>query len=175
MRIARIVRLIAAATIVASAVTVAGDEPRAPQELLPNQVEVAEGILAGGQPSLEQLEALRAAGYRSVLNLRTEGEEGPADEAAEALGLQFERLPIEGSAGLDEDNARRFAALLDSMERPLVVHCGSGNRVGALFALKAYYVDGEDAESAIERGRRAGLTGLEEAVRRQLSADEPDS
>ncbi len=101
----------------ASAVTVAGDEPQAPQELLPNQVEVAEGILAGGQPSLEQLEALRAAGYRSVLNLRTEGEEGPADEAAEALGLQFERLPIAGSAGLDEANARRCSTVWNDVVR----------------------------------------------------------
>ncbi|MDX1645466.1 MAG: sulfur transferase domain-containing protein [Thermoanaerobaculia bacterium] len=174
MRIASITPLIAAVTLLTAA-PATSDEPEAPQELLPNQVEVAEGVLAGGQPSAEQLEALRAAGYRAVLNLRTEREEGPGQETAEAVGLEFERLPIDGSAGLDEANARRFAELLDAMERPLVVHCGSGNRVGALFALKAYYVDGQDAEAALETGRRAGLTGLEEAVRRQLSADASDS
>lgn len=162
-------------TILAVAAVAAAEEPPAPANLLPNQVEVSEGILTGGQPSLEQLESLREAGYHSVLNLRTEGEEGPAREEVEALGMAYERLPIEGESGLDEANARRFAELLEAMDRPLVVHCGSGNRVGALFALKAYYVDGLDVEAALEAGRRAGLTRLEDTVRQRLAAAEPGS
>lgn len=40
-----------------------------------------------------------------------------------------------------------------------------GNRVDALFALESYFVRGRPAEESMARGRAAGLTGLESAVR----------
>lgn len=144
------------------------------EELLPNQVRVSDQILVGGQPSIEQLEALHAAGYRTVLNLRTEQEEGPAGAEAETLGLMFHRLPIAGEDGLDEENARLFATLLEEADGPVVVHCGSGNRVGALFALKAFYVDGMDADEALAVGLASGLTSLEPSVRRHLEQARSD-
>ncbi|MDR5880476.1 hypothetical protein [Caballeronia sp. LZ032] len=52
---------------------------------------------------------------------------------------------------------------------PVIVHCGSGNRVGALFALRAAWVKGVDVPKAIEIGRQHGLTKLEDDVRRILS------
>lgn len=159
----------AASLVLVCGLGLAGEESgEGTPALVPNQVRISDRILAGGQPSLEQLEAIRDAGYRTILDLRTEGENGPGREAVEALGLEFHRLPIAGEAGLSAENARRFATLLEEAEEPLVVHCASGNRVGALFALKAFYVDGLDAEAALEVGREAGLTGLEESVRRHL-------
>lgn len=139
-------------------------------ELLPNAVSPEEGLLAGGQPSVEQLEALKEAGYVSVINLRTDGEGGTGQAEVEELGLTYLALPITGAEGLSEENARAFAALLEEAERPAVVHCGSGNRVGALFALKAFYVDGASAEEALAYGRQSGLTRLEGAVEEHLAA-----
>jgi hypothetical protein len=40
--------------------------------------------------------------------------------------------------------------------------------VGALLALKAFQLDGASAEEALDLGRRAGLKGLEPAVRERL-------
>ena len=51
---------------------------------------------------------------------------------------------------------------------PLLVHCASSNRVGALRALTAS-AHGEALESAITTGKTWGLTGLEPAVRTKLS------
>ena len=47
---------------------------------------------------------------------------------------------------------------------------GSGNRVGALFALKAQYVDGKSTEDALSEGRAHGLKAMEPAVRQLLGA-----
>jgi hypothetical protein len=44
----------------------------------------------------------------------------------------------------------------------------TGSWVGALFALKAFYVHGHGTEEALAHGRAAGLTGLETAVRSNL-------
>jgi uncharacterized protein (TIGR01244 family) len=149
-----------------------GDPSAAPavEALLPNARRPAPNLLTGGQPSAEQLEALAAAGYTTIVDLRTEGEKGaPSDEPerVEALGLSYVRIPVTGAAGLTEEKARELDAVLDSAAGPAVVHCGSGNRVGALLALRAH-LDGATPEAALEHGLDAGLTRFEPAVRELL-------
>ena len=141
----------------------------APADQILNGAMPAEGVLTGGQPSREELTAIAESGYRSVINLRTEGEKGNTDPTfVESLGMDYVDIPIEGADGLTEENARRLAGALEEVEKPVVVHCGSGNRVGALFAMKAYYVDGQPAEEALLIGQQAGMTRLEPAVRQKL-------
>ncbi len=139
---------------------------------IPNARMPLEGVLTGGQPTAEQLAAAAGAGYRTVVNLRTPGELSSWDEASKAaeLGLRYVAIPIAGADDLTADNARKLAELVDDPQAlPVMVHCASGNRVGALFAVKAFHVDGEDAERALEIGREAGVTRLEDAVKGQLS------
>ncbi len=141
----------------------------APAEQILNGVMVGEDVLVGGQPDREQLIAIAEGGYRSVINLRTEGEKGNTDPAfVESLGMDYVEIPIGGTDDLTEENARRLASTLEEVERPVVVHCGSSNRVGALFALKAYYVDGLAAEEALLIGQEAGMTRLEPVIRQKL-------
>jgi hypothetical protein len=53
-----------------------------------------------------------------------------------------------------------------------MVHCASGNRVGALLALRANRLEGASPEDALELGLDAGLTRLEPAVREALGLSE---
>ena len=150
----------------------ATDSQRAPSIDIPNARMPFEGILVGGQPTPEQLEAAAQAGYSTIVNLRPPGENSEWEEASKAaeLGLRYVNIPIAGVEDLNAENAARLAEVVDDpAARPLLVHCGSGNRVGALFALKAFYVDGEDAASALQTGLDTGLTSLEDAVRQRLS------
>ncbi len=142
---------------------------------IPNARRPWPGVLVGGQPTVEQFEAAARAGYRTVVNLRGPGEQGAWDEVPKAaeLGLRYEIIPIADTDGLSADNARKLAEIVDDPEAlPAMVHCASGNRVGALFALKALHVDGENAEKALAIGREAGLTRLEEAVKERLNLPE---
>jgi protein tyrosine phosphatase (PTP) superfamily phosphohydrolase (DUF442 family) len=54
-------------------------------------------------------------------------------------------------------------------DEPVLVHCGSANRVGALIALSEFSETG-DLDKALEAGRAAGLTRLEGTVREVLEA-----
>lgn len=140
------------------------------EELLPAARRPAPDLLTGGQPSAGQLEALAAAGYTTIVDLRAEGEKGaPSDEPeqVESLGLSYVRIPVTGAADLTEEKARELDAVLDSAAGPAVVHCATGNRVGALLALRAR-LDGAAPEAALEHGLDAGLTHLEPAVRELL-------
>lgn len=144
----------------------------APAELLRNGKAPFDDILTGGQPTPEQFQGLADLGYRTVINMRSTGESGSTRASTvEALGMTYVALPIAGAQDVSEANARKLASALEANEHPVVVHCASGNRVGALFALKAYYVDGESAEDALAVGKAAGVTRLEPLVREQLGLE----
>lgn len=133
---------------------------------------VSGNLLAAGQPDEATLRAARDAGYTTVVNLRTDGEPIGFDERAvvEALGMRYLQIPVAGAAGVTDENARALqTAITDAAPRPVLVHCGTANRVGALVAL-ASALDGAELEDAIIDGRRAGLLGLEPTVRSLIAA-----
>jgi protein tyrosine phosphatase (PTP) superfamily phosphohydrolase (DUF442 family) len=76
---------------------------------------------------------------------------------------------VAGAADLTAEKAQELAAALEG-DGPALVHCASSNRVGALLALRAFYVAGASPSDALETGRRAGLSGLEEDVKQRLAA-----
>ena len=141
---------------------------------IPNGRVPMDGLLSGGQPTPEHIEQAARAGYRTVINLREPSEPGFAWEAekVKALGMDYIAFPVAGAASLTRENVERFDAVLDAAlaKGPVLLHCGSGNRDGALLALRAAWLDGMDPERAIELGKAAGLTRLEPAVRALLAA-----
>ncbi len=142
-----------------------------PAALVPNGRQPEMGLLVGGQPSQAQMRSLAKAGYRAVIDLRQPGEPGHWDEAALAkeLSIDYYPLPIGGGDDLSKEKAEEFAAILEKVgDAPTLVHCASGNRVGALFALKAYYIDGVDADKAMAIGKKHGMRSLTAVVKEKL-------
>jgi uncharacterized protein (TIGR01244 family) len=136
---------------------------------VPNAQAPAAGITTGGRPRPEHLEQARAVGVRTVINLCPHAEPCDYDEPAlvAALGMRYLNIPIAGAADLTPDNARQLDAALREAASPTLVHCASGNRVGALFAVRAK-LQGADVEAALAAGRAAGLKAMEPAVRKIL-------
>lgn len=141
------------------------------QLTLPNLKIPRDGVYSCGQPTPEQLKDLHEAGVRSVVNLRAPHEHEWDERAAvEELGMTYYQLPITGPGDITQENARRLSEIMeDEANKPVLIHCGSGNRVGALYALKAYHFDDHDGEEAVEAGRAAGLEQLEPFVRQCLN------
>lgn len=140
-----------------------------------NAVVVEPHLLSSGQFTPEQLARLSELGFRTVIQLRPANEEGSGWEEAKAaeLGLDFVRIPVQGTEGLTEENARKLdEALRRRGPGGTLVACGSGNRVGGLFALRARYCGGRTPEEALEVGRKAGLAKAEPEVRKVLGLSE---
>jgi len=133
---------------------------------LPNASRPEPDVICAGQPDATQLRAVARAGVRRIIDLR-QPDEIDWDEAGavHALGLEYFNLPVAGPDDLTADKAAELDRALAAADGPVLVHCGSANRVGALFALRAFYLHGEESETALEVGRRAGLSGLEAFVR----------
>lgn len=138
---------------------------------LPNRKDPLEGVTTAGQPNAAALAAVADAGYRAVIDLRGAQEDRGLDEKAtvEGLGMSYTALPVEGAAGITYGNAAALDGLLAELPRPVLIHCSSGNRVGALLALRAKS-NGADNEAALALGVSAGLTASKPAVAAKLAA-----
>ena len=113
---------------------------------------------------------LKDSGVKHVIDLTQESESPDFDEEA-ALAeaeIEYDRLPINGADGLTRDNGVAFDRLLASADEPVLVHCGASNRVGAMAALRAGWLQGTGVEESLAIGRSGGLKGLEPAVREWL-------
>jgi protein tyrosine phosphatase (PTP) superfamily phosphohydrolase (DUF442 family) len=130
-------------------------------------------LLTAGQLTEAQLDGLAEAGFENFISLRLADEDGAGWEEAYAASqsVSFTRLPVAGSDGLTLENVQELDRLLDAAgDAPTVLYCGSSNRVGALLALRAFWLDGASAEEALELGRAGGMTRLEPAVDELLAA-----
>ncbi|RYD16136.1 MAG: hypothetical protein EOP90_04900 [Lysobacteraceae bacterium] len=135
----------------------------------------APGVYAGGRIAAGDVASLRAAGIRRVIDLTPDAETPDFDEASavRAAGLDYANLPLGGPNDLTRENVLAFDALMHDATRPVLVHCASGNRVGAMAALRAAWIEGTSADDAIAIGKAWGLTGLEDAVRQRIASGEP--
>ena len=122
-----------------------------------------------GQPA-ETLAIAREAGFVAVIDLRGADEDRGIDEVAavEALGMRYVSLPVHDADDVTFENAAELDRLLREFDGPVLLHCASGNRVGALVALRASAAGASDDE-ALAAGKAAGLTRLEPAVAERLA------
>lgn len=145
--------------------------PLAPAIDIPNAKQVFPGILSGGQPSEAQFQEARQKGYKTIINLRPAAEQGDFNEAqyVKALGLNYINIPVAGADDLTTANNQALhQALSNAGNYPVLLHCASGNRVGALFALDARQRAQLPADRALAIGKQNGLTHLEETVKTLL-------
>ncbi|MDH3614138.1 MAG: sulfur transferase domain-containing protein [Gammaproteobacteria bacterium] len=129
-----------------------------------------DGITSSGQPDEAALRVFANAGYVAIIDMRGPDEDrGLDDERAvvQALGLDYVPFPITGRDEINFDTAKELDGLLRGIDGPVLLHCGSGNRVGAMLALRQS-LHGADDDAAIAYGKDAGLTRLEPLVRERL-------
>jgi protein tyrosine phosphatase (PTP) superfamily phosphohydrolase (DUF442 family) len=130
---------------------------------LPNACQILPTVLTGGQPSASHLAAFKATGGAIVLDLRDPMEPRPLDEPAVAtsLGLEYVNIPVSTGTMTDETMDRILEALRGAGNRPVLVHCGSGNRVGAALVPLLMKDHGLEEEDAVGQAMRVGLRSAE--------------
>jgi len=124
------------------------------------QVHALGDIYLTGQPSVEDLRVLKKQGIETIITLRMPGEV-PWDEAAAVKkeGMKFVSVPFQGP---DELKPKVFDEVLkilrDKKKRgPTVLHCGSANRVGALWYAHRVLEGKLSPEAALKEAKTVGL------------------
>lgn len=128
-----------------------------------NACQAAPGIVTGGQPGKEHLEALKAAGTALVIDLREPMEPRSVDEPATvaALGMEYLNLPVGPHSMNDAVIDSLRAALARTEGKPVLVHCASANRVGGALIPWFMLDQGMEEEDAIDAAMRIGLRSAE--------------
>ena len=116
-------------------------------------------LFLAGQPTQTDISVLKSEGIQRVITLRTEGEVDWDEEAAVLeAGMEFIHIPIGGPESL---NAETFAGLRkllgEAQEHPTLLHCGSANRVGAVWLAHRVLDEGVDLETATKEAKLVGL------------------
>lgn len=156
----------------------AQEQPDNPQKLSSLFIPI-EGLLVGGQPSVEDLGKIKALGFNTIISLRPELEEESEvgyNEQSEAakLGFEFIRIPITDADDLNNKNLSALDMAIEKANGGAFLHCRTGNRVGAMLALRAFRMQQRSYADALALGKNSGMTWLTESVEK-LMQNSPNS
>lgn len=116
----------------------------------------------GGATSPLAFTALKKQGFVSIVNLRLASEAG-ADIAtsrtsAQSVGLKYIHLPLDAESPSPAVVDEFIKVVTDKANQPVYIHCGSANRVGAVWLAKRLVVDKWPTEKATQEAEAIGLS-----------------
>lgn len=118
-----------------------------------NFTRVDSTISIGGALSPEAYAAIERAGYKSVVNLRTDPEPGAnlaeEQEAFKTEGVRYFRLPFSHSTPEAAPIDEFLKVVQDPSNHPMLLHCASGARASMFWAVKRVMVDGWTMDKAM--------------------------
>jgi uncharacterized protein (TIGR01244 family) len=118
-----------------------------------NFTRVDPSFACGGALSADAMPGIKQAGFKSIVNLRAESEDGANVEAetkaAQDAGVKYIWLPFV-TASPDAAKVDEFLkAAADPANQPMLIHCASGGRVSMFWAIKRVMLDGWPVEKAM--------------------------
>ena len=154
-------RSLTAVLIIAGAVSVAAQVTKQERAGIVNFSRVDAVVACGGATETSALDGLAKDGFKSVINLRLASEANANIElnAAHARSLRLNYIHIPFNAAQPEPRVLDdfLAAIANKANQPAYVHCGSANRVGAVWLVKRVLQDGWTVEKATEEAKLIGL------------------
>lgn len=116
-------------------------------------------LSVAGQLNPEQLQQASTQGYKSILNLRSPEEEGfvkDEQKQAEAAKLQYVNIPVKPD-GMTEELTDKVLEQIDRLPKPLLIHCASSMRAGAMAFMNVATRQGMTSEQVFEKAAEAGF------------------
>ena len=137
---------------------IANAQDEAPQGVR-NYTRVDATVACGGATPPEAMVDLKRLGFTAVINFRTSQEEGVNIEASQTAaadaGLKYFHIPFRAPS---PEVAEEFLDIVaDPSNQPVYIHCGSANRVGAMWFIKRVKQDGWNDARAMQEAETIGL------------------
>ena len=143
-------------------------EQKQPAVHIDNFAKVSATYYRGAQPMGQDYVDLAALGVKTVINLNTAKEGAEAEgKGIMAAGLDYVSIPVATLAPDSNDVAAFSRYVNDPKYYPILVHCESSNRVGAMWAIYRA-TNGVPPEIAVQEGRTVGLKPSREVAVREI-------
>ncbi len=124
-----------------------------------NYTRVDATVACAGRTPATAMPGLKELGFVSVINFRTEGEEGAdipgSQQAAADAGLKYFHIPFRTPT--PEATEEFLEVVANTENQPVYIHCGSANRVGAMWFIKRVKQDGWETTRAMTEAEAIGL------------------
>lgn len=124
-----------------------------------NVKKINEQLTVAGQLTVEQLQQASKQGYKAVLNLRSPEEQGfmqDEQQQAEVAGLEYVNIPVKPD-GMTGELTDRVLEQIDKLPKPILIHCASSMRAGAMAFMNVATRQGLTAEQLFEKASEAGF------------------
>ena len=124
-----------------------------------------------GQPAEADFKTFASFGVKTVINLRTppevEGLDFDESNTVEEAGMTYVNLPMGRELPTGAALETILSAIENALPGPLLLHCGSSNRVGAIWGAYRASRHGLSADESIVQGKAAGMRApaFEEGLR----------
>lgn len=123
----------------------------------PNLQQPRFNIYTAGQPTDEGFKEIADMGVKTVINVLPEKECLPEEPGiVEKYHMAYAQVPFETS-GFKMDTIREFGKLLDMKEKPILIHCSTGNHVGGMWFAYRVLIEKAALGPALKEARRIGL------------------
>ena len=103
-----------------------------------NYLKISDSIATSGQPTKEQLPAIKDSGYQTIVNLAlpTSTNALPDEkQVVENLGMQYVHIPVIWENPTLEDIEQFFSVMKANAAQKTFVHCAANMRVSAFMYL----------------------------------------
>jgi uncharacterized protein (TIGR01244 family) len=132
------------------------------------------GVFLASQPAAEDLQHAKEGGIKTVVDLRKPEENRGFDEPkrVQELGLTYVSIPFQSPEELTPELLDRARAVLnDDSKKPILLHCSSANRVGAVWLAHRIVDGGLPWDQALAEAKTVGLKlpAYEDKVREYLT------
>lgn len=115
-------------------------------------------LFLAGQFGPDDIDKLKAAGIKRVISLRTDGEiDWDQKSALDDAELEFLVFPFRDPKDLNDSVFDGVRKLLAENDKPTLFHCGSANRVGAVWMAYRVLDQDVDLETAKKEAKTVGL------------------
>ena len=117
------------------------------------------GVFLASQPNPADFEQAKDGGVKTVINLRPAREQKDFNEQQfiEGLDLTYYNVPVGSADELTDAKFDEARALLRDAERPIMMHCSSANRVGAMWLAYRVLDEGATIDEATAEAKTIGL------------------
>ncbi|MBK7645085.1 MAG: protein tyrosine phosphatase family protein [Planctomycetes bacterium] len=119
-----------------------------------------DGIFLASQPSADDFHKIKNGGVKTVINLRPPSENKDFDEAQliGGMGLAYVNIPFGKPEQLTDEVFAKARGELGKAQKPILMHCHSANRVGAIWLAYRVLDDGLAYDAALAEAKTVGLT-----------------
>ncbi|HNO74013.1 MAG TPA: sulfur transferase domain-containing protein [Nitrosomonas mobilis] len=118
---------------------------------------VAPNIATSGALDSSAIQELVKHGFRTVIDVRAEQKSTDSERLAiKKTDMEYFNIPVTRE-GIDESQLAAFKEVLAQATSPILLHCSTGNRAGAMWTVYRLS-EGIPADRAFKEGRAAGMS-----------------